>query len=163
MTPQPQDDLLKLDRQLCFALYAATRSMMNSYRQPLTALGITFPQYLVLLVLWEKGESTVKELGQALWLDSGTLSPLLKRLEKVGLIRKKRNKDDERIVEIHLTPQGDELRQQAMGVASDFTCHTGLERSEFVLLRDQLRQLALTLTDESETRPPLCEPDSSSN
>jgi DNA-binding MarR family transcriptional regulator len=140
------DDVLKLDNQLCFALYAATRAMMNTYRGLLADLGLTFPQYLVMLVLWEAGMSTVKELGQTLSLDSGTLSPLLKRLEVAGLITRARSPQDERAVEIRLTAAGEDLKRRAIPVASEFACRTTLEADAFVNLRGQLRSLANTLS-----------------
>lgn len=151
MTPQPsRDDALKLDNQLCFALYAASRAMMNTYRTLLDHLGLTFPQYLVMLVLWETGESTVKDLGQALYLDSGTLSPLLKRLEAAGLIRRTRSTRDERAVEVSLTEAGQALKEQAFPVPGEFNCRVSLEANEFSQLREQLRQLAETLTNANE-------------
>ena len=151
MTQGPQDDVLKLDNQLCFALYAATRAMMNTYRGLLADLGLTFPQYLVMLVLWEEGTKTVKDLGQTLFLDSGTLSPLLKRLEIAGLITRMRRPHDERAVEIRLTDAGLALKKRALPVATEFACRTTLETEEFADLRSQLRLLATTLSAAVET------------
>src|SRR5882762_9322837 len=104
---------LRLRSQLCFALYAASRAVTGLYRPLLDELGLTYPQYLVLLVLWENGECPVKDLGSALHLDYGTLSPLLKRLEANGLIRRERRPDDERSVRIALTEAGSTLRERA--------------------------------------------------
>ena len=101
---------LALDDQLCFALYAASRAMTAQYRPYLDALGLTYPQYLALVVLWDDGPSTVGHLGERLRLDSGTLSPLLKRLEAAGLITRKRRADDERLVEVRTTPAGRRLQ-----------------------------------------------------
>lgn len=142
----PSDEALKLDNQLCFALYAATRAMMNTYRGLLEELGLTFPQYLVMLVLWETGMSTVKDLGQTLYLDSSTLSPLLKRLEVAGLITRTRRPQDERAVEIRLTSAGVALKQKALPVAVEFSCRTALATDDFAHLRGQLRLLAETLS-----------------
>lgn len=151
MTPSTSpDEALKLDNQLCFALYAATRAMMSTYRDLLDHLGLTFPQYLVMLVLWEAGQSTVKDLGQALYLDSGTLSPLLKRLETAGLIYRTRSARDERAVEISLTEAGQALKEQAFPVPGQFNCRVALEAGEFAQLRGQLRDLAETLTLNNE-------------
>src|SRR5258705_35679 len=97
---------MSLDRHLCFALYSASRAMTAAYRPILTELNLTYPQYLVLLVLWEEGRITVGGLGERLQLDSGTLSPLLKRLEANGFVRRERSSDDERLVDVTLTPEG---------------------------------------------------------
>lgn len=104
---------LGLDDQLCFALYSASRAMTARYRPTLEALGLTYPQYLVLLVLWEGGPATVSQLGRRLHLDSGTLSPLLKRLDANGLVSRNRLPQDERSVEIRLTAKGRRLRSRA--------------------------------------------------
>ena len=105
---------LSLDRQLCFALYSASRAMTAAYRPILTELNLTYPQYLVLLVLWEQGRVTVGRLGERLQLDSGTLSPLLKRLEANGFVRRERSLDDERLVDVTLTPAGRRLERMAL-------------------------------------------------
>ena len=104
---------LALNDQLCFALYAASRAMTARYRPHLDALGLTYPQYLVLVVLWDEGSSTVRHLGERLRLDSGTLSPLIKRLEMAGLVTRERRVDDERSVEIRATEAG--MRLKARG------------------------------------------------
>jgi DNA-binding MarR family transcriptional regulator len=135
-------DGLELDKQVCFALYSATRAVTQLYRPVLDALGLTYPQYLVMLVLWERGASLVKELGQALELDSGTLSPLLKRLEAQGYVRRERCVDDERAVRIHLTEQGAALRARASSVPSRIAGATGMELVELAALRQNL--VALT-------------------
>lgn len=146
MTQISEDEVLKLDNQLCFALYAATRAMTNAYRELLTSLGLTYPQYLVMLVLWELGTSTVKDLGQTLSLDSGTLSPLLKRLEAAGLVERIRSHADERSVEVHLTEAGLALKNQASPVATEFVCRTALDSETFTMLREQLYQLTAALS-----------------
>ncbi|MDB5524195.1 MAG: MarR family transcriptional regulator [Rhizobium sp.] len=100
------DNMLALENHLCFAVYAASHAFTKAYKPLLAELGVTYPQYLVMLVLWEKRVATVTEIGGALGLDTGTLSPLLKRLEKTGFIRRERSKEDERQVSIQLTPSG---------------------------------------------------------
>ena len=132
---------MELDAQLCFDLYAASRAVTNAYRPLLADLGLTYPQYLVMLVLWERGSCTVRELGDALQLDSGTLSPLLKRLMSAGLIRRERRTDDERTVEAVLTDDGRALRAKAEGVPSDIGAAMGLEPAEFAALKATLRRL----------------------
>jgi MarR family transcriptional regulator, organic hydroperoxide resistance regulator len=132
---------LALDRQVCFALYAASRAVTQFYRPLLDALGLTYPQYLVLLVLWERGPLAVKELGAALDLDSGTLSPLLKRLEAAGLVTRNRSAADERSVEIELTAAGEQLREQATTVPRTIAKATGLRVAELAELRQTLTEL----------------------
>ncbi len=110
------DELLKLDNQLCFVIYACSRGLTRTYRPLLDNLGITYPQYLVLLSLWEVDKVTVKSLGERLYLDSGTLTPLLKRMETAGLVSRKRSGIDERKVYITLTKKGKALKQKALNV-----------------------------------------------
>jgi DNA-binding MarR family transcriptional regulator len=144
---------LKLEKQVCFALYAASRAVTNLYRPVLDALGLTYPQYLVMLVLWERGPATVKELGTALDLDSGTLSPLLKRLEAAGLVRRRRCAEDERVVRIHLTEAGDALRARATGVPRKLSGATGMALADLEELRENLVRLTQEITaHQEETR-----------
>ncbi|MFF1546905.1 MarR family winged helix-turn-helix transcriptional regulator [Streptomyces sp. NPDC058291] len=131
-----------LDEQLCFALYAAQRAVTAAYRPLLDELGLTYPQYLVLLVLWERGETTVKELAAALRLDYGTMSPLLKRLEAAGLVRRERSARDERSVLVACTGRGEELKGRARRVPGALLASTGLEASEVARLREELWGLA---------------------
>ncbi|AVH61376.1 MarR family transcriptional regulator [Streptomyces dengpaensis] len=133
---------LLLDDQLCFALYAAQRAVTAAYRPLLEELGLTYPQYLVLLVLWERGETTVKELATALRLDYGTVSPLLKRLESAGLVRRERSAHDERSVRVTLTGRGELLRERAEGVPRALLAATGVEGADAVRLREELWRLA---------------------
>ncbi|GGM71639.1 MarR family transcriptional regulator [Longimycelium tulufanense] len=133
---------LALDRQLCFALYAASRAVTTLYRPVLDALGLTYPQYLVLLVLWEHDDRTVGELGKALHLDSGTLSPLLKRLEAAGLVWRRRGVDDERSVRVGLTGIGRALRDRVTEMPSRIACATGMDPDEVAGLRTALTRLA---------------------
>ena len=109
-------DPLKLDSMLCFAVYAAGHAFTRFYKPRLDAIGLTYPQYLVFLVLWEQDGLTVKALGEKLFLDSGTITPLIKRLEARGLVRRQRDAADERQVRIHLTPEGRALRDKALAV-----------------------------------------------
>jgi len=132
----------RLDDQLCFALYAAQRAVTAAYRPLLDELGLTYPQYLVLLVLWERGEATVKELGTALRLDYGTVSPLLKRLEAAGLVRRERSARDERSVSIGVTGRGEELRERAARVPGALLAATELGGGEVARLRGELWELA---------------------
>jgi DNA-binding MarR family transcriptional regulator len=135
------DNPLLLKDQLCFSLYAASRSVTALYRPMLDELGLTYPQYLVLLVLWEHGTSPVKDLGAALQLDYGTLSPLLKRLEANGLVRRTRRADDERSVAVALTDEGAALRDRALSVPPVIGTAMGLKEEEFGVLRDLLTRL----------------------
>jgi DNA-binding MarR family transcriptional regulator len=114
--PTPTDDLLKLDHQLCFALYSASLAMTKLYKPLLEELGLTYPQYLVMLVLWEQDDLMVSALGERLYLDSGTLTPLLKRLESSGLVLRTRDTQDERRVHVTLTPAGQQLKARAANI-----------------------------------------------
>jgi DNA-binding MarR family transcriptional regulator len=138
---EPPAGSLLLDDQLCFALYAAQRAVTAAYRPLLDELGLTYPQYLVLLVLWERGETSVKELAGALRLDYGTVSPLLKRLEAAGLVRRERAADDERSVLVTCTGRGEQLKERAARVPGALLAGTGLEAQEVVRLREELRRL----------------------
>src|SRR5215475_9843336 len=114
--PMAADQPLKLDNQICFAVYSAAHAFNRVYKPLLERLGLTYPQYLVMLVLWEKDGVPLKDIGERLFLDSGTLTPLLKRLESVQLIKRTRSKEDERHVLIDLTPQGLALKEKARAV-----------------------------------------------
>ncbi|OYP17123.1 MarR family transcriptional regulator [Streptomyces sp. FBKL.4005] len=140
--PAAEGSLL-LDDQLCFALYAAQRAVTAAYRPLLDDLGLTYPQYLVLLVLWERGETSVKELAAALRLDYGTVSPLLKRLEAAGLVRRERAPGDERSVLVTCTGRGEELRERAARVPGTLLTSTGLGGPEAARLREALWQLTV--------------------
>lgn len=120
-----QDDLL-LSEQACFALYSASRAVTDVYRPLLTELGLTYPQYLVLLVLWESEPRTVRDVGAALALDYGTVSPLLKRLEGTGCVERRRDPEDERTVRVHLTDAGRALRERVAHVPEAIGCALGL-------------------------------------
>jgi len=129
---------LRLDDQLCFALYSASHLMTKAYRPMLAQLGITYPQYLALLVLWEEDDITVGRLGERLFLDSGTLTPLLKRLEAAGLIGRRRDPADERQVRVQLTPTGRALRATAQTCYEQLVCGLGLSADEVGGLRQQV-------------------------
>ncbi|MFE6649141.1 MarR family winged helix-turn-helix transcriptional regulator [Nocardioides sp. NPDC057772] len=133
---------LALDLQLCFPLYAATRAVTKRYVTLLRGTGLTYPQYLVMLVLWEADEPlTVTSLGHRLRLDSGTLTPLLKRLEAAGHIRRERDPGDERRVLVSLTEAGRALEEQVSGVPQQLGESMGITRDEALALRDQLTEL----------------------
>ncbi|MFR9797231.1 MarR family winged helix-turn-helix transcriptional regulator [Streptomyces sp. MS06] len=144
-SPAPEEDWLRLDRQICFSLHAATRAFNGVYRVALKDLGLTYPQYLVMLVLWERGEQPVKKLGEHLRLDSGTLSPLLKRLESAGLVRRERSARDERSVDVRLTPEGRALREHALQVPRKIAAATGFDFDEMRDLRERLDRLTAAL------------------
>ncbi|CAO4166020.1 MarR family transcriptional regulator [Methylorubrum zatmanii] len=134
-------DPLLLDNQLCYALYAAAHRMTKSYRPMLEQMGLTYPQYLVLLVLWESDGITVSEIGRRLRLDSGTLTPVLKRLETSGLLNRSRRQSDEREVEISLTDQGRALRAQAVAVRQSVMCQLNMSEPEIQAMRADLNAL----------------------
>lgn len=145
-------NVLKLEHQLCFALYEASRATIDIYRPLLSAMGVTYPQYLVLLILWERGTCSVKELGRLLHLDSGTLSPLLKRLETAGLITRQRRAEDERVVDISLSEQGRALRDQALTIPEKFACELNISREEYINLLTSLKALTKRLYARQEAR-----------
>jgi MarR family transcriptional regulator, organic hydroperoxide resistance regulator len=144
---------LSLDRHLCFALYSASRAMTAAYRPVLDELNLTYPQYLVLLVLWEEGRATVGRLGERLQLDSGTLSPLLKRLEANGFVRRERSSTDERLVDVTLTAAGRRLERRAQCMPERLFSSTGMTEKDAANLRDAVRQLtdALNASNRKET------------
>ena len=135
------DDMLKLDNQLCFAVYSTSLAMTRLYKPLLDKLGLTYPQYLVMLVLWEQDGPTVSELGERLSLDSGTLTPLLKRMEAAGLVQRQRDAQDERRVRIALTSAGQALRAQAEFIPACILAHSHLPLSEVQALTHQLQTL----------------------
>lgn len=136
-------ELLHLDRQLCFKLYTASRLVIRAYQPMLKALNITYPQYLVLMLLWEwsdagLGGSSVNKLGKRLQLDSGTLTPLLKRLEAAGMISRQRSESDERQLEVSLTAEGVELRSQALEWMAGFQKSGVVDAAELDILHENL-------------------------
>ena len=140
------DDPLLLDSQVCFALYSASLTMTKAYKPLLAELGLTYPQYLAMLALWEEDGVTVSDLGERLQLDSGTLTPLLKRLETAGLIKRLRDPRDERQVRLHLTPAGRALRGPAASIPRRIICASGHSADELKKLKRQLLKLRDNLT-----------------
>ena len=139
------DQLLRLDNQICFAVYSAAHAFNRVYKPLLDRLGLTYPQYLVMLVLWERDGVPLKDIGERLFLDSGTLTPLLKRLETAGLVKRTRSTEDERQVLIALTAQGQVLKDKARSVPSSIldasscsVAELSAVRNEIVALRDRL-------------------------
>jgi MarR family transcriptional regulator, organic hydroperoxide resistance regulator len=142
-------DWLALDRQLCFAMYAASLAMTKVYKPLLAPLGLTYPQYLVMLVLWEGDGVTVSQLGDRLTLDSGTLTPLLKRLEALGYLQRLRDTADERRVLLQLTPAGRRLKARAAAVPLAIAGATACNLAEVSALAEQLHRLRHRLNDAS--------------
>ena len=142
-----------LDDQLCFALYAASRAVTTRYRPMLDVLGLTYPQYLVMMLLWESDHQTVGQLGSRLALDSGTLSPLLKRLTAAGLVTRHRRADDERSVSVRLTDAGRALQAPACAISAEMIEALELDKQQFAALKDQLRTITerVSLTRQDQT------------
>jgi DNA-binding MarR family transcriptional regulator len=142
-TPLTDDEALQLDNQLCFKLYAASRAVIRGYKPMLDQLGLTYPQYLVMLVLWEwqqkpPAQPTVKALGERLLLDAGTLTPLLKRLEIQGFLQRKRSANDEREVHLALSEAGRALREQVPALKRQLLCQQGIDLDGLATLREQI-------------------------
>ena len=135
----------RLDDQLCFALYAAGQAMTRAYKPLLTPLGLTYPQYLVMLVLWEHGEQSVSAIGSRLGLDSGTLTPLLKRMEQGGFVRRQRDPADQRVVRIALTAAGSALQEAGCRVFASIGDSVGLDLATATGLRETLKRLTAHL------------------
>ncbi|MFN2745907.1 MarR family winged helix-turn-helix transcriptional regulator [Bacillus sp. z60-18] len=140
---------MKLERQLCFLLYAGSREMTKLYKPLLDELKITYPQYLALLLLWEHGQLSVKKMGKLLYLDSGTLTPMLKRMEQSGLLTRERSHKDERSVIVKLTADGRALREKASCIPADMLKQTKLTAEELNDLKHALQSLLVTLTKEN--------------
>jgi DNA-binding MarR family transcriptional regulator len=149
-TPSPS---VALDDQLCFALYAASRAVTARYRPMLDELGVTYPQYLVLMLLWEEDGQTVGQLGNRLALDSGTLSPLLKRLTSAGLVTRHRRADDERSVSVRLTDAGRALHGPACAVSADMIGALDLDKEQFAQLKNQLRTITERVSGAPQDAP----------
>ncbi|HEC73954.1 MAG TPA: MarR family transcriptional regulator [Methylophaga aminisulfidivorans] len=144
---------LRLDSQLCFALYTATNSITRLYRSLLTQHELTYPQYLVLLVLWEKDGVAIKDVMKRLKLDSGTLSPIIKRLQTAELITKVRTDEDERIVRLYLTEKAKAIEPEIAEVQNKVVCQTNLTHSEFIDLLNSLNTLTESLNAKGEPQP----------
>ncbi|MYY28098.1 MarR family winged helix-turn-helix transcriptional regulator [Elizabethkingia anophelis] len=136
---------LKLDNQICFPVYALSREIVGRYRPLLDQLDITYPQYLVLLVLWEHQEQSVSQLGEKLYLDSGTLTPLLKRLEQKKLVTRSRSKEDERIVKIKLTSEGQSLQKKAANIPKQLFEDMKVPEEELKQLKTTIEKILTTL------------------
>jgi MarR family transcriptional regulator, organic hydroperoxide resistance regulator len=145
-----ENDALRLGNQLCFAVYSTAHALNRVYKHLLEPLGLTYPQYIVMLSLWEKDDVSVKEIGARLYLDSGTLTPLLKRLEQMGLITRQRDAVDERHVRVSLTPQGRHMRVKAKTIPHGLLCATGGSLEEIVALRNNLTALRDRLHAEAD-------------
>ncbi len=130
----PKYDCLRLENQVCFPLYASSRAVTNRYKPLLEKLDLTYTQYIVMLVMWEKKQVNVSELGNFLFLDSGTLTPVLKKLEQKKLIKRKRFKEDERVTIVTITEAGEKLKDEALDVPAEITNHIGLGQDETVTL-----------------------------
>ncbi|MEY9180509.1 DNA-binding MarR family transcriptional regulator [Bradyrhizobium sp. USDA 326] len=136
--PSAADAPLRLDNQICFAVYSAAHAFNRVYKPLLDGLGLTYPQYLVMLVLWERDDVPVKDIGDKLFLDSGTLTPLLKRLEAAHLVKRSRSREDERQVLIALTPQGHALKEKARSVPQSILAASDCSVSELVAMKDEI-------------------------
>ncbi|HAV3220207.1 TPA: MarR family transcriptional regulator [Acinetobacter baumannii] len=132
---------LKLENQLCFLIYSTNLALNQLYRKLLTPLGITYPQYLVMLVLWEKDEITVSEIGSKLFLESSTLTPILKKLEALQLLNRTRSKEDERQVIITLSEKGKKLKEQAVNIPKHILEASSCDTATLLGLKDQITQL----------------------
>jgi DNA-binding MarR family transcriptional regulator len=141
--------LLHLDQQMCFALYSANLALHKVYRKLLGQLDLTYPQYLVMLVLWQRDDVTVSDIGEKLFLDSATLTPLLKRLEVAGRLMRQRAKADERQVIITLTDAGKALREKAQSIPEAILCATECDITAVITLKQQLESLRENLKDKS--------------
>lgn len=131
-------DPLRLDNQICFAVYSAAHAFNRVYKPLLDRLGLTYPQYLVMLVLWERDDVPVKEIGEKLFLDSGTLTPLLKRLEAAHLVKRTRSREDERQVLIALTPQGHALKEKARSVPPSILAASDCSVAQLVAMKEEI-------------------------
>ena len=148
----PRDDFLKLENQLCFALVTAARNVVSLYRPVLEPLGLTHPQYLVMLALWEQSPRSLGDLADELAMEPATLSPLVKRLETQGRITRSRRRDDERVLEIELTEDGRALRTLALEVPGQIMQRTGMDAAALAALRDGLTPFAGGLAMRSTAR-----------
>ena len=143
-------DCLKLEKQLCFPLYACAKELVRQYKPYLDQLDLTYTQYITMMILWERGETNVKELGRCLYLDSGTLTPLLKKLEAKGYIDRCRSREDERNVLIRITEAGEALKEQAVDVPQEMGKCIGLEPEEAAQLYTLLYKLLGMMTGREE-------------
>lgn len=150
MTTRPDEDELQLSNMLCFAVYSTANAFGRAYKPLLEALDLTYCQYLVMLTLWHHDDVTVKDIGAKLFLDSGTLTPLLKRLEAMGLVRRSRDPEDERQVRITLTPKGKAMREKARNIPHEIAGGCGRSAEELRKLKDDLMRLRGRLAAKAE-------------
>lgn len=141
-------DALKLQNQICFPLYAASREVIKQYKPYLDALDLTYTQYIAMMVFWEEKKLNVKELGKKLFLDSGTLTPVLKSLEGKGYVLRSRSKEDERVLEVEITPKGEELKEQAVSIPASIAGCVKLNADEAMQLYQLLYKVLGTLKEE---------------
>ena len=145
MMPNPKYDCLKLENQLCFPLYACSKEVIRRYKPYLDELDLTYTQYIVMMVLWEKKKVTVKELGKYLYLDSGTLTPLLKKLEEKNYVIRTRSKEDERNLIVTITPAGESLKERAVSIPANLQACVDLKPQEAQQLYQLLYKLLSSL------------------
>ena len=143
------DDVLKLDNQLCFPLYAAAREIIKRYGPALSEVDLTYTQYIAMMVLWEEKQISVKDLGKRLYLDSGTLTPVLKSMESKGLLTRRRDPRDERVVIAEITPEGEALKSRALTVPQAVAACVKLEPEEAATLYRLLYRLLAGLSEEA--------------
>lgn len=146
----PKYEVLKLENQMCFPLYAAAREVVKRYRPYLDAIDLTYTQYIALLVLWEERQCSVKTLGEKLYLDSGTLTPVLKSLEAKGFLRRRRSEADERVVLVAITEQGEALREKAAAIPAQIAACFALEPNEGRELHRLLYKLLRSADDQAQ-------------
>ncbi len=138
-------EAIKLDNQLCFSLYALSREIIKRYKPLLDKHNLTYTQYIAMLVMWEKEKITFKELGKRLHLDSGTLTPVVKKLEAMGLVLKYRNKDDDRVVTVELTDKGRCMKDEILHVPHDMSLNCNIDASELISMKKTIDELLKTL------------------
>ena len=136
-----KDELLKIENQLCFKIYSVSRGITRAYRPILEKISLTYPQYLVMLFLWENGDSKMKEISKTLFLDSGTLTPVIKKLENTGYIKRERDKSDERDLIVSVTEEGKKLKEKALEIPEQILCKTNLSFEKYTLLKKEFDEL----------------------
>ncbi len=148
--PDYKYDALRLENQLCFPLYALSKEVINLYRPHLDEINLTYTQYIAMMVIWEKQKVNVKELGTKLYLDSGTLTPVLKSLEAKGFVTRYRSAEDERILMVEITPAGIALRDDALKIPAKMITHFEISLKDAVVMHQQLYNLLNQITDKKQ-------------